>query len=160
MNQNSFFVPKTEGIVNISSFFKGKNIKMDEGLGSFFTSNGRKFQTNIDLLGDVLPTHEGWSRKTDLLSVGDVCALLRYLGSEGWNFLEIPEDYDEVEIVLGRILIGKKEFFIRVEHELEPEHEEEVHLHVKPTEGFAEKVKPNLFFLQLPVDHTFGGGII
>jgi hypothetical protein len=160
MSQNSFFVPKTAGIVNVSNFFGGKKIRMDKELGGFFTSKGRKFHTNIDLSGDVLPTHKGWSRKTDLLSVGDVCALLRYLGLEGWEFLEIPEGKYEVEIVLGRILIEKKEFFLRVEHELEPGRKEEVHLHVKPIDGFIEKVKPNLLFLELVFPNTFSGGII
>lgn len=66
------------------------------------------------------------------LSVPLLHALLCYLGSkEGMKVIAIPEDEDEINLILGYVRHGERDYVYYVEHEFE-HGEREIHLHARP----------------------------
>jgi len=109
--------------------FKKAKIKVDSGFKEFtkftglsepFTCNVSKAQENVKfstLLGAGQP-----------LDAEHLCWILWEVLFFGYSLLDIPKGEEEVNILLGRVVIDGKALILGIEHEIE-NGEEKIHFH-------------------------------
>ncbi len=132
----TFEVPVADGFVNVRAFFINLqgSVRVDRPVLEFLNSeNGRfvlgePFVCNLDKGAEETSFGE-LLREGKCLTVSQVCGILSYLGGEGWGLLDIPSGQEEVNALIGWILIDGNPCVLYVEHEHEEGKGEEVHLH-------------------------------
>lgn len=159
--RGTFVVEKSEGLTNLKSLFplgllttvdpefekilgfEGTSWSAEERL--FFQLFEGKEISDLDMIAVdtgyvVRPTYES---KVVLFS------LLKYLGNEGMDYLNIPNDKKETKVIVGYGEIDGKWYKLEIEHELEEGQPEQIHLHAsRARDSFK---KPFLFFHLIPI---------
>ena len=133
-------VPPQSGDVNLEGFFPGKVVVVDDLFRRFVNDTvGSRYSTNGFSCGIMDPV-SGVNNDDRIVRlfgfnvIADgtkVCAMLAYLGGEGWYVLDIPPGEEEVNLILGYVAINIDHLVLFVEHEIE-DGVEEIHLHARP----------------------------
>ena len=133
-------IPASSGSTELTNFFYGKSMKIDEveiepEFQEFIDTIGPQYKTTENLICHTSSVEHGGKTigelaGEDLLTGHQVCAILAHLGSGGSSFLKIPEGADEVNIILGPVIIDGARFVLFIEHEIE-DGVERISLHAK-----------------------------
>lgn len=159
--RGTFVVEKSNGSVDLKSFFPtGLLTIVDPEFAKILDFEGTSWSAEERLFFqlfegrdmsdlDMIAVDTGYVIRPTYESRVILFSLLRYLGNEGMAYLNIPDDKEEVKIILGYGEIDGKWYRLEIEHELEEGKPEQIHLHASRARDTFKK--PFLFFHLIPI---------
>ena len=137
----SLEVPERSGRIDLRGFFPRipeKQVVVDEALLEFVTTSKTKHYTleqplKCDVekasLGGVLSGLLNLTVRT-MLNLDQMCAIMVYLGTDGWPILNIKSQEEEINVLIGYLQVGRSYYALMVEHEYN-DGKEEINLHMR-----------------------------
>lgn len=159
--RGTFVVEKSSGTINLKSFFPtGLLTIVDPEFAKILDFEGTSWSAEERLFFqlfegremsdlDMIAVDTGYVVRPTYESRVVLFSLLKYLGNEGMDYLNIQDGKEEIKITVGYGELDGIWYRLEIEHELEEGQPEQIHLHASLARNSFKK--PFLFFHLIPI---------